>query len=489
MTRLLQAFLIALALFVMFSADAIRAQSSEQPSGTINVEDDAQHDAAIAVRIRDILSELGGYADVTTTVNSGVVTLRGTTLDNATAARLNEIVGRVEGVVAIQNKVTESTDVAERLNPAFERFLVRLKQLLAYTPLLAVALLAFVVVVLVGFFIARRQQPWDRLAPNAFIADIYRQLVRIAAVVAGLVVALDILGAMALLSTILGAAGIIGLAIGFAVKDTVENFIASIMLSIRQPFQPNDAIEIGGDEGKVIRLTSRATIILNWDGNQVRIPNSTVFKSRILNYSRNRERRFLFDITAGYGTDLAMALQLARDTVAGLPFVLDTPAVNVWIVSLGGSDISIRVTGWIDQTETSILAAKSEAIRQTLLAYEAAGIEMPEPTYRVLTGTIDGGQITLRASDGEAPAEAVTEKPSETPVEKDRASARAPTPKAPSPTAQAAAPATEVPPADAPDSVLNVGTSAEEELERIVDSEREAMSEDDLLNREGAAQE
>lgn len=448
MLRIILALTLALSLF----ASPLTAQSSDQPSGTITVEDSATKDAAIAVRIRDILGELGGYEDVTVTVSSGIVTLRGTTLDAPTAARLNEIAGRVEGVVAIENEVVETTDVVERLNPAFERFVARLNQLLAYAPLLAIAFVAFVVVVSIGFFFARMRQPWERLAPNAFIADIYRQLVRIAAVIAGLVVALDILGAMALLSTILGAAGIIGLAIGFAVKDTVENFIASIMLSIRQPFAPNDSIEIGGDEGKVIRLTSRATIILNWDGNHVRIPNSTVFKSRILNYSRNPERRFMFDISAGYGTDLAMALQLAHDTVATLPFVLDSPAVNSWIVELGGSDIAIRVTGWIDQTETSILAARSEAIRQTLLAYEGAGIEMPEPTYRILSSELEFATESRQQS---APA-AAPQKP-------------------------AAAPES--------DAVLNVEANAEQELEAIVEQEREATKQDDLLNREGAATE
>ena len=443
MTRFFSALLIALT----FLSAPLLAQSSDQPSGTITVDDSAGKDAAIAVRIRDILSELEGFEDVTVTVSSGIVTLRGTTLDSATAARLNEIAGRVEGVVAIENEVAETTDVVKRLNPALERFWIRLKQLMAYLPLLAVALLGFAIVVLVGFFVARRRQPWDRLAPNAFIADIYRQVIRLAALIAGLVVALDILGATALLSTILGAAGIIGLAIGFAVRDTVENFIASIMLSIRQPFRPNDSIEIGGDEGKVIRLTSRATILLNWDGNHVRIPNATVFKSRILNYSRNPERRFKFDITAAYGTDLAQALQLAHDTVAGLPFVLKTPAVNTWIEELGGSDITIRIVGWINQVETSIMAARSEAIRQTLLAFEGAGIEMPEPTYRVLTGTI---------------AETIAQTP---------------------------ALAESAPQPPNTDSVLNVEATAEQELEQIVAEERQATKEDDLLNREGAVSE
>ena len=443
-------FGLALLLAFGLLTTQLAAQSANQPSGTIAVDDSATKDAAIAVRIRDILAELGGYADVTVTVSSGIVTLRGTTLDNAAATRLNEIAGRVEGVVAIENKVTETTDVVERLNPAIDRFLVRLKQLLAYTPLLLVALVGFTVVVVVGFFLARMRQPWERLAPNAFIADIYRTLIRLGALVAGLVVALDILGATALLGTILGAAGIIGLAIGFAVKDTVENFIASIMLSIRQPFRPNDSIEINGDEGKVIRLTSRATILLNWDGNHVRIPNSTVFKSRILNYSRNPERRFKFDISVASGTDLAQALQLAHDTVAALPYVLHSPAVNAWIVELGGSDIKLRVVGWINQESTSILAARSEAIRQTLLAFRQAAIEMPEPTYRILTSDMDGKPA--------APAPAA-----------------APAPVAPEPAADS--------------SVLNVEATAEQELELIVAEEREATKDDDLLNRDGGLRE
>ena len=94
------------------------AQTSDQPEGTIAVEGDATADAAIAKRIRAILRELEGFEKVRVSVASGIVTLTGTTLDTASAARLNDLAGRVEGVVAIRNEVRESTDVAERLNPA-----------------------------------------------------------------------------------------------------------------------------------------------------------------------------------------------------------------------------------------------------------------------------------------------------------------------------------------------------------------------------------
>ncbi|MEP5730262.1 MAG: mechanosensitive ion channel domain-containing protein [Sulfitobacter sp.] len=361
----------------------IHAQTSDQPTGSIVIEDSAIADAAIATRIRGILGELDGFDDISVTVSSGIVTLRGTTLDAPTAQRLNTLVSRVQGVVAIENEVAETTDVAERLNPAMQRFQARALQLISFLPLALVALTVFVIVIMFGFWLARRKQPWDRLSPNAFIADIYRQIVRLLFVIGGLVVALDIVGAAALLSGILGAAGIVGLAIGFAVRDTVENFIASIMLSIRQPFRPNDTVEINGDTGKVIRLTSRATILLSFDGNHIRIPNATVFKSRIVNFSRNVERRFTFSLSVASDANLDQARVLALDTINQLPFVLKAPAASVWIESVDDFWVTLSMAAWIDQTETSMVLARSEAIRLTQAALDSAGLAAPLPTYRI----------------------------------------------------------------------------------------------------------
>lgn len=377
---MIRALILCLCLMV---APALAQQAAEQPQGTIEVEDSATQDAAIAVRIRDILGELDGYSEVTVAVSSGIVTLRGTTIDAATATRLNDIVARVAGVVAIENEVSETTDVRARLNPAVERFQTRITQAIALLPLAAVALLSFTIVLSAGILLARMRNPWDRIAPNAFIANIYRQIVRMVFFVSGLVIALDILGATALLGTILGAAGIVGLAIGFAVRDTVENFIASIMLSIRQPFRPNDIVEIEGDTGKVIRLTSRATILLSFEGNHIRIPNATVFKSRIVNYSTNNERRFDFEIGVASDADLDHVRALTDEVVAGLYFVLKDPAPMSWVDRIGDGAVILVVTGWIDQNATSLALAKGEAIRMVKAAIEGAGIEVPDTTYRI----------------------------------------------------------------------------------------------------------
>ena len=436
--------LIAL-LFCLLLPVTLVAQT-DQPTGTITVEDSATADAAIANRIRDILGELDGYLDISVTVSSGIVTLRGTTLDASKATDLNDLVGRVQGVVAIENQVSETTEVLERLNPAVERYMTRMWQIIAFLPLALVAFAVFIVVVWLGFFIARRKQPWDRLSPNAFIADIYRQILRLLFIIAGLVIALDILNATALLSGILGAAGIVGLAIGFAVRDTVENFIASIMLSIRQPFRPNDTVEIQGDTGKVIRLTSRATILLSFDGNHIRIPNATVFKSRIVNFSRNAERRFKFALSVDASCDLDDARHLAETTLNALPFVLKSPEASVWIESVDDFWVTLNMTAWINQNETSITLARSEAIRLTQAAYDTAGIAAPLPSYRV-------------ENLYDAPA---------------------------SPT-KSQSPLAKVPPI-APAPVQEVNATADKELEKIVDQERAELERHDLLN-ENASEE
>ena len=371
--------LVLLSLVLAFSTPAL----SQVANGPIATQVAPEDDAAIANRMREILAELGNYSDVTVTVSEGVVTLRGTATSAVEALALEPLAGRIEGVVAVKNEVTETADISDRLDPAIDRFRARLDQLVVFLPLALIAALVFALVVLLGFGLARMRQPWQRLAPNAFVADIYRQLLRIAFVIFGIVIALDILNATALLSTILGAAGIIGLALGFAVRDTVENFIASVMLSFRQPFRPNDTVEINGDQGKVIRLTSRATILLSFDGNHIRIPNATVFKSRIINYTQNAERRFMFQILVERGADLQVARNLVENTVQALPFVLKEPAAQTWIETLHPAGTELVVTGWVDQNATSIVRGKGEALRQVKLALQKAGIVIPDATQAV----------------------------------------------------------------------------------------------------------
>ncbi|WP_299817978.1 mechanosensitive ion channel family protein [uncultured Roseibium sp.] len=358
------------------------AQSETQPA-PIAAETNASDDRAIQRRIHGIFEELEGLEKITVSVKSGVVTLQGTVAEASLANQARELAERVDGVVAIRNELQEETALEERLVPAYERLQARAFQALNYIPLVLVSGALWFLVSFVGYLVAGLQWPWNRLAPNAFIADLLRQIIRIVFFIIGIVLALDVLGATAVIGTLLGAAGIVGLAVGFAVRDTVENYIASIMLSIRQPFSPKDFVKIENFEGSVIRLTSRATILMEMDGNHIRIPNAIVFKSTIINYTVNPQRRFTFELGVDADSELDRALQIGLETVALQDFVLKDPSPDAWIDRVGDSNVLLTFAGWIDQNKTDFLRARSEAMRLVKQALESSGFSLPEPIYRL----------------------------------------------------------------------------------------------------------
>ncbi|MEM8748947.1 MAG: mechanosensitive ion channel family protein [Pseudomonadota bacterium] len=346
------------------------------------VENASDADQEIQKKVRDLFGEIDAYENVFVTVKGGVVTLKGRVLTLEQVSEATELAQKIDGVVTVNNEMAVETSVEKRIIPILEQLQARATQLISLLPIFLVGLIILGLITALGFFVAKRKFPWDSIAPNKFVADLLRQIVRIGFFILGLVVALDIIGATALLGTILGAAGILGLAIGFAVRDTVENYIASVLLSFRQPFRPRDVVKIEGYEGYVIALTSRATVLLTFDGNHVRIPNATVFKGVITNYSLNPERRFDFSI--GVETeDLQGAVDLGVGVVRDLSFVLDNPAADGWISGIGDSSVTLWFGGWINQNETSLAKAKSEAIRKVIEAFAAKSITMPEPIYRL----------------------------------------------------------------------------------------------------------
>lgn len=396
--------LLVLALLPVASVLAQEAEDAGDQPAPIAVGENAVRDADIADRLTGILRAIETFNQVGISVESGVVTLQGTVPETADVATLDRLAGRIEGVVSVENRVEASGDVAERLDPVVDRLESRARNIVQALPLVLVALLILAAFAAIGALVAKPRALYLRLAPNAFIADIYRQLVRVAFIFAGVVAALEVMGATALLGTLLGAAGIVGLAVGFGVRDTIENFVASLMLSVRQPFEPNDLVEIDGEIGHVIRLTSRATVLLSPDGNHVRMPNAAVFKSKIVNYTRNPGRRFDFLLGVDPAEDLTVALATGLAAIRELSFVVDRPEAAAWIEAVGESTVNLRFTGWIDQRVTEFSIARGEAIRVAKAALEAGGFTLPEPLYRL---RVEGGPF---ATD-KGPTEPTASKP------------------------------------------------------------------------------
>lgn len=292
------------------------------------------------------------------------------------------------------------------LRPVFERLLEEAYALLAALPMFVLAIVVVVLSWWLGSWLSRRSFLSKTMARKSpFLRDLSMTTVRWAVMVAGVLVALEILNATALVGAVLGTAGVLGVALGFAFKDILENYLAGILMSLRQPFAPRDHVIIDGNEGLIVALNSRATILMTLDGNHLRLPNALVFRSVTLNFTRNPTRRFDFDIGIGVNEDLICAQQIGVAEMLRVKGVISAPPPRALIIGLGDSSVQMRFAGWVDQRQHDFLQVKSEAIRRVKLALEASGMDLPEPIYRVQM--FEHGEKTASAPSVKRPVASV----------------------------------------------------------------------------------
>lgn len=199
----------------------------------------------------------------------------------------------------------------------------------------------------------------------------------------GLYLVLRIAGLTQLALTLVGGTGLIGLVLGIAFRDITENFLASLFLSLQQPFRVGDLVEVASVTGYVQRLTARTTVLMTLDGNQVQIPNSTVFKSTLRNFTSNPNRREDFTVGIGYDDSISFAQTVALQVLAEHPAVLQDPEPLVLVENLGTSTVNLRVYFWLNGGQHSWLKVKSSVIRLVKRAVQDAGISMPDEAREV----------------------------------------------------------------------------------------------------------
>ena len=255
--------------------------------------------------------------------------------------------------------------------------------LLRKLPLFGLAVLIVFASWWISRFVGNRLH-WLRVrSRNPYMNDLMRMVVRSLILIIGTITALDLLGMTAAVGAVLGSAGVAGLVLGFAFRDIAENYIASILLSVRRPFAPGDHIALEGHEGKVVAVSSRATVLMTLDGNHLQLPNSLVFKSVLLNYTRNPKRRFEFEMQIDTGESINRARLTALAAIARTEGVLEDPGPSWLAVDHQPSGITLRFYAWIDQRASDFGKARSEAIRAVKAAFAAEGIRSPRTIYHI----------------------------------------------------------------------------------------------------------
>lgn len=176
------------------------------------------------------------------------------------------------------------------------------------------------------------------------------------------------------LVALIGAAG---LAVGLALKDSLSNFAAGVMLLVFRPISKGDYAEVGGREGVVQNINILTTTLYTPDNREVILPNSSVFGDCITNFSSLPQRRIDLVIGVSYGADLKQAKEVMLQALKDTPTVLETPAPQVAVCNLNDSSVDFVVRPWCASKD--YWAVRFQAIEAVKLALDANNIEIPFP--------------------------------------------------------------------------------------------------------------
>lgn len=236
------------------------------------------------------------------------------------------------------------------------------------------------VIYVVGKWIAKRltrlltalleRQEFDPTLVN-FLSNLVYAILLVAVILA----ALDTIGLP--VTSLVAVVGAAGLAIGLAMKDSLGNFAAGVMLVMFRPFKQGDYVEVGGVAGSVDEIRIFSTTLTTPDNKVVIIPNGQVAAGTITNYSANDQRRVDMVFGVGYDDDLKVAREVLTRICAEHPLILDEPATKIFVKNLGDSCVEFAVRPWAATPD--YWTVWGDLLEQGKAELEAAGCSIPYP--------------------------------------------------------------------------------------------------------------
>lgn len=227
-------------------------------------------------------------------------------------------------------------------------------------------------------------------------------IVKLAIWIVGLMIALIVVMPGMTPAGLIAGLGIGAVAIGFAFQDIFENFLAGVLIMLREKMRIGDVIECEGITGKVEHITLRETHVRKLSGEITLVPNSMLFKNPVEILTDEVQRRHEVIAGVSYDTDLDRAADVIRKAVENVEDVIVDKGVDVFAVEFNSSSIDFKVRWWAGSTPRNMWESKDHVIRAIKRALDDAGIEIPFPyithTFkeRVPMGSEPGESIAAR---------------------------------------------------------------------------------------------
>ena len=356
-------------------------------------------DEEIRTRLQSVLDATGWFTDSRVEVREGVVFLNGRAETDDLKKWAGDLARNTQDVVAVANRIEVLEPSVWDFSAAWGGLRVLWRDFIRSLPFFFFGLLILMLSAGAGVLATRGSRTVLRRKVRAnLLRNVMARGIGVLVFLLGVYIILRVSGLTQLALTVVGGTGLLGLAVGIAFRDITENFLASIFLSMQRPFETGDLVEITGVTGYVQQLNVRTTILMTLDGNLVQIPNASVYKNNLRNFTTNANRREDFVVGIGYDVSINEAQEIARKVLADHPAVLNDPEPSVLADSLGRSTVNLRVYFWLNGREHSRLKVRSSVIRLVKRAFQERGISMPDEAREVVVS--QGVPVPVTVLDG-----------------------------------------------------------------------------------------
>ncbi|MGM0589620.1 MAG: mechanosensitive ion channel domain-containing protein [Bacteroidota bacterium] len=384
----------------MLAQGQSQTENTEQEETTapqhVEVESVAE-DSQIRERLVRILTATAWFENPQVEVNDGVVFLSGSTETDDYKRWAGDLARNTQDVTAVVNRIEILDPNIWDYQPAYTGLQELWRNIMSAIPFVIFGIVVLVIFWGISMLVAKGARAYlSKRQMNDLLQDIAARGIAMVVFLMGIYIVFHVADLTNVALTILGGTGLLGIVLGIAFRDITENFLASIFLSVQNPFHAGDHVEINDNTGFVQRLTIRATLLMTLDGNHLQIPNSIVYKSSILNYTSNPNQRLSFVIGIGYDASVTSAQDLASKIFEDHPAVLREPEPWVLVDKLASSTINLKFYIWVDGSKHNVLKVKSSVLRQIKTAYLAEGISMPDDARERIF--LDG--VTIHPSKG-----------------------------------------------------------------------------------------
>lgn len=219
------------------------------------------------------------------------------------------------------------------------------------------------------------------------------KVTKVTIIMVGFFVALGILNLNTILTSVLGAAGVVGLAVGLALQGTLNNTFSGVALSFQPRIQIGDWIETDNHAGRVIDINLRNVVLQTPDQNMLIIPNANLVNQSFKNYSNTNRGRIIVDCGVGYESDLDRVQKITEDTIKKHFKQKKGEGIEFYYVGFGDSSIDFKVRFWANVRDNKdVLAGQHKAILEIKRAFNENNINIPFPIR-----TLDFGKNKFRS--------------------------------------------------------------------------------------------